>query len=126
MKSPATLIAIASAMVGLGVSGLATANDQVANQCSGLAPVLRGVDVIKAIEPMASLYTDAGGYSQATGEHLTGDSAYLIVHVERPDGSMDPAFGQYPRGMLAFRTASGRFVVRFLDIPSNQGRPGAF
>jgi hypothetical protein len=57
---------------------------------------------------------DAGGFSLSTGDHLTGEAAYLMVHVEAPDGRAHPAFGAQPKGMYLFTTYDGRYVVRFM------------
>jgi hypothetical protein len=57
---------------------------------------------------------DAGGFSLSTGDHLTGEAAYLAVHVETPEGRAHPAFGVQPQGMYLFITYDGRYVVRFM------------
>jgi hypothetical protein len=58
---------------------------------------------------------DAGGFSLSTGQHLTGEAAYLVVHVETADGKAHPTLGPNARGMYLFTTYDGRYVVRFMD-----------
>jgi hypothetical protein len=58
---------------------------------------------------------DAGGFSLSTGQHLTGEAAYLVVHVETADGKVHPTLGPKAQGMYLFTTYDGRYVVRFMD-----------
>jgi hypothetical protein len=112
----------AIALLAAGAT-LSSAGVRTAGHSGEIAPILRGFDVIK---PVSTVYVDAGGISKSTGELLTGEPAYLVTHIERPDGSVHPAFGHHPRGMLLSMTEGGHFVVRFLDIPSDRGWAGNY
>jgi hypothetical protein len=63
---------------------------------------------------------DAGGMSSTTREELTGPSLYFVAHIERPDGSIDPAYGTNPRGVFVFQTTGGRYVVRSVALPASE------
>ena len=63
---------------------------------------------------------DAGGMSSTTREELTGPSLYFVAHIERPDGSIDPAYGTDPRGVFVFQTSGGRYVVRSVALPVSE------
>jgi hypothetical protein len=58
--------------------------------------------------------------SSATREMLTGPSLYFVAHVERPDGSIDPAYGTNPRGVYLSRTSSGHYVLRHFPLSNTE------
>jgi hypothetical protein len=71
---------------------------------------------IQPVAGIAGAGSDAGGMSSTTGEELTGASLYFVAHIERPDGSIDPAYGTNPRGVLFFRRVAAAMwcaVLRF-------------
>jgi hypothetical protein len=63
-------------------------------------------------------WLDTGGYSLSTGEHLVQSAAYVVAHVEQPDGRVHPALGGGPRGVYIFKTMGGRLVLRIMDTPA--------
>jgi hypothetical protein len=108
MKSPSIFAVVTSALLGLGMSS-AAANDRCESGCIEFTPEL---------ELTGSMTLDPGGYSQTTGEHLTASTAYFEAHVERPDGSVHPGYGPERRGVLVFKTMSGRYILRVVEIPN--------
>jgi len=111
MKRKLTVLSIAAiAFLSLGAS-LSTAGDRCASGCIEFTPEL-GLT--------GSMALDTGGYSLSTGEHLTQSTAYFVAHVEQPDGGVHPAFGADPRGVYIFKTMSGRYVVRLMEIPRTE------
>jgi hypothetical protein len=60
---------------------------------------------------------DAGGMSLSTREEIVGSALYFVANVERPDGSIDPAYGTNPRGVFLFKTTGGRYVLRHVELP---------
>jgi hypothetical protein len=102
------LIAVAlAAAVTIGLGASLSAADRAGWKFTEIVPV--------AGNPGAA--PDAGGMSSATREILTGPSLYFVAHVERPDGSIDPAYGANPRGVYVFQTTSGRYVLRHFELP---------
>jgi hypothetical protein len=101
---------IASAIVAVATFGLGatlSATERAGWKFTEIVP--------QAGNPGAAL--DAGGMSQTTREMLAGPSLYFVAHVERPDGSADPAYGTNPRGVYLSQTSSGRYVLRHFALP---------
>jgi hypothetical protein len=80
------------------------------------------------------LWADLGGFdsmmpdprliSRDLKEQLTGTVAHAMAYVERRDGT--PSFDPNPRHMFIYPTASGQYVVRFLDLPPDHTWPAPF
>ena len=66
------------------------------------------------------------GFSTTTQEQVTGAVVFLSAYVERPNGFAHLAFGTKPQRMFILRTTSGRFIVRFMELPSDLYWPGPY
>lgn len=80
----------------------------VGSACSEAFTELQGFELITS---------RTGQFSPTTGEMIVGPSMFLRAHFEGFDGVGPQGLEPNPRNMLIFTTASGRFVVRFLDWP---------
>ena len=72
------------------------------------------------LEGFEEITAQTGAFSPSTGDTIVGPALFLRADFERFDGADPAGPGVNPRGMLIFRTAAGRFVVRFLDWPGAQ------
>ena len=73
-----------------------------------------------------SMRLGAIGFSTTTQEQVTGAVVFLSAYVERPNGFAHSAFGTKPQRMFILRTTSGRFIVRFMELPSDLYWPGPY
>jgi hypothetical protein len=90
----------------------------------------------RSTAPSIKLWPDAGGIDSmmpymptiraATQDTLTGTVAHVIAYVEQQDGRGHVAFDPNAKQMFIFPTTKGRFVVRFLDLPTGHGWYGPF
>jgi hypothetical protein len=71
-------------------------------------------------EGFEEITAQTGAFSPSTGDSIVGPALYVRAYFERFDGADPAGPGTNPRGMLIFRTMTGRFVVRFLDWPGAQ------
>jgi hypothetical protein len=77
-----------------------------------------GIKTLPQFEGFEWITAETGDFSPTTGEYIKGKAAYLSAFIEGADGGRHAGFGQNPQQMLIFTTASGRFVLRFLNWQS--------
>jgi hypothetical protein len=108
MKTKLSVVFAAFASIGLATALSATER-----------PAWKFTEILP-VNGKADAASDAGGMSSTTGEELTGASLYFVARIERPDGSIDPAYGTNPRGVFVFQTSSGHYVVRSVALPASE------